>query len=193
MLWLWPQIPTSVHPLNSTAMRSLIGIVFCCLFPIGAFSASFWNCRLIEQTIDCNFTKTDANNDQRPLISKMNNAVESLKRLMSTCTISAFSARGEMESADIPQITSIEIDTKYKCLVNEDDRTAKRRSAIEGYAHEFFDCSNKLFKSYARGFDIYADGSRSHWDTLTQKLPWRTITDAPANSESAVLFGAVCE
>jgi hypothetical protein len=174
-------------------MRLFFCICCCLLFSPGALSGELWTCELRDQTIDCRYRVPDTRGRSPILEAKMASAMESLKAVMPSCSVTAFASSGETVSTESLMISSIEIYNKYKCLIKEDSMTAQRRIATENHAHDSLDCTKELFKSYAHGFDIYVDGSRSHWDTLTQQLPWRPIGNEPINSKIHLLFEKLCQ
>ena len=155
-----------------------------------ALADKSWTCGLRDQTIECHYDAPEADDSSLLLASKMIRAMESLQRAMPACSVTFINSSGQTV-ADKPQmIAFVKISEESQCSVNKYHETS--------YAHVSLDCSQYLFKYSARGVDIFADGTKSHWDTLTQRLPWRSISDDPHppppfyGYKLQILFGALC-
>jgi hypothetical protein len=154
-------------------------LCFCVLFSPGAIAGESWTCKLTHQIITCNYSENDAADSLSVLENKMASVVELLNG--TRCTVIAFDSSGKTASDEPPTLASVEISAEYRCAIANDGATEQRRVAETGHKRYSLDCVRSLFKFYASGFDIYIDGSRSHWDSqgTARPIPWRVLEPDP--------------
>jgi hypothetical protein len=156
----------------------------------GAFAGEAWTCKLMERTISCSSSSQHAAQKSPILEKKMTRALELLNGVR--CSTTTFDSSGETVSKEPLMIASVEIYEGYTCAIVDKDTTERRRVAETGNNRYFLDCEKALFKHYAIGFDTYMDGSTMHWDSLTERVPWKPISDQPTNRALQRLFGVLC-
>lgn len=114
----------------------------------------------------------------------------------SLCKVSEIVFSGDAESTK-PSAYEAEIYVRYAC---ENSRDGASKSGVARYktgeiisARYSFLCVLRQFKYSARGSDVFSDGTRSHWDTLTSKVPWQILVVGNGDRHLESLFHTWCE
>jgi hypothetical protein len=155
-----------------------------------AFAGQAWNCKLTNQAITCKSGGQDPA-EKIALDKKMGDAIEMLKG--TRCRITEFDSSGEIETNQSTMVASVSIYVVYACATEDQEaREQWRRIGESGHKIYQLDCIKSHFKYYARGFDTYMDGRKMHWDSLTERVPWKPINEQPANTEVYRIFAILC-
>ena len=175
-----------VGPIRYASVLLYLCLCLVALFSQGAFAGDVYSCTLNEHNVHCDFPMHETGNGIRILADRMAGVMGVLNG--PRCNVSNFEGTGDVISIDPLIIATVKIFEAYTCTISDTDTTDRRRVAETDYVHYSLDCIKALFKFYARGFDTFMDGRTMHWDTLTERVPWRPITNQPIKSA----FGVLC-